>query len=69
MTCHEKFPPRGVRGRVRIRSGIGLGLGSVGGFFPGDFFLEPLHEYGQCDYLGVGYEISKSMDSRRNKKL
>ena len=32
-------------------------------------FLKPFHEYVQCDYLGVGYEISKPIGSRRNEKL
>ena len=41
--CQEKIPtekssPWGVRGRVMVRLGIGLGLRS-GGFFPGRFFL------------------------------
>ena len=36
----EKTPPSGVRGRVSVRSGIGLGLGSGGGVSGGDFFLE-----------------------------
>ena len=33
----EKSPPRGIRGRVRVSFGIGLGLAS-GGFFPAEFF-------------------------------
>ena len=33
----EKSPPWGVRGRVRVRLGIGLGL-EPGGLFPGGFF-------------------------------
>ena len=35
-----------------------------------DYNLDkPFHEYGQCDYLGVGYETSKPMGSKRNEKL
>ena len=35
----EKSPPWGVKGRVRVRLGIELGLESGGGgFFPGGFF-------------------------------
>ena len=40
----EKSPLRRFRGRVRVRLGIGLVLGS-GGFFRGDFFLEPKGRY------------------------
>ena len=35
-----KNPPLRVRVRVRVSSGLWLGLGS-GGFFRGDFFLQP----------------------------
>ena len=35
-----------------------------------DYNLDkPFHEYGQCDYLGGGYETSKPMGNRRNEKL
>ena len=43
-TPPEKSPPLGVRGRVRVRVGIRLGLGSGRLFSGRDFFLEPLKE-------------------------
>ena len=40
-TPPEKSHPRGVKGRVRVRLGIPLGLQSGGGGVSGGVFLEP----------------------------
>ena len=41
----EKSLPYRVRGKVRVKLGIGLGLEYRGAFFRGDFILEPISTF------------------------